>query len=96
VLQEGISNAVKHAQVTDVAVVLQGHPDAIELAVVDTGIGFDPHAAIRGRGLGLTSMQERLSLVNGEISIESRRGAGTTIRARVPLKSAGNDAVTAV
>ena len=63
--------------------------------VVDTGVGFDPHAAMRGRGLGLTSMQERLSLVNGEIAIDSRRGAGTTIRARVPLKSVGNDAVVA-
>ncbi len=85
VLQEAISNALKHARVTDIAVVLQGRPDDIELAVTDAGIGFDPDAVMRGSGLGLTSMRERLALVNGEMSIESRPGGGTTIRARVRL-----------
>jgi signal transduction histidine kinase len=68
----------------------------VELEVIDTGIGFDPEAAMRSHGLGLISMQERLSLVKGEISIESKPGAGTTVRARVPFHSSGDYLVEAV
>jgi signal transduction histidine kinase len=57
---------------------------------MDHGIGFDADGAMKTHGLGLISMQERLNLINGKFSIESRPGAGTTIRARVPL--AGTEA----
>jgi signal transduction histidine kinase len=53
--------------------------------VRDSGIGFETAEAIKGRGLGLTSMQERLKLVNGQLSIDSKPQRGTTIQARVPL-----------
>jgi signal transduction histidine kinase len=53
--------------------------------VHDSGIGFVPEDAIRGRGLGLTSMGERLKLVDGQLSINSKPRRGTTIHARVPL-----------
>jgi len=53
--------------------------------VRDSGIGFEPEEAIKGCGLGLTSMRERLKLVNGKLSIESKPERGTTIQARVPL-----------
>ena len=92
VLQEGISNAVKHAGVGHVTVTLRGCRDEIELEIVDAGSGFNPTAALTGGGLGLISMQERLTLVNGNISIESRPGAGTRIRARVPLRRPGDAA----
>jgi len=59
--------------------------NGIELMVHDSGIGFDPEKAMSGQGLGLTSMKERLKLVDGRLSIESRLHAGTTIRVRVPL-----------
>ena len=85
VLQEALTNAVKHAGVNHFSVALRGGEDEIQLEVVDTGIGFDPQAALRRHGLGLVSMQERLSLVHGEIAIDSRPGAGTQVRARVPL-----------
>jgi signal transduction histidine kinase len=77
VLQEALTNAVKHAGVSHVNVALRGCEDTIELEVVDTGIGFDPVAALRAHGLGLVSMQERLNLVHGEFAIDSRPGAGT-------------------
>jgi signal transduction histidine kinase len=96
VLQEAINNAVKHAGVARVTVTLRGVGDDIELEIVDTGAGFNPNTAMRGGGLGLISMQERLSLVNGNISIESRLGGGTTIRARVPLSRPANDALAAI
>ena len=60
----------------------------------DLGVGFDPQDAIHRRGLGLISMRERLQLVNGEFSINSQLGSGTTIHARVPFK--GTDSLRAV
>jgi signal transduction histidine kinase len=53
--------------------------------VTDSGFGFEEQEAFTRQGLGLISMRERVQLVNGEVSVESHRGAGTTIRARVPL-----------
>lgn len=84
VLQEALTNALKHAGPSHVKVALHGGEDDIRLEVVDTGVGFDPKAALRSHGLGLVSMQERLSLVRGELTIDSRPGAGTKVRARVP------------
>jgi PAS domain S-box-containing protein len=85
VLQEALHNAVRHSGVHHFDVELRGTLDALYLTVRDSGLGFDLEAALRGRGLGLSSMQERLKLVHGELSIESRPAHGTTIRARVPL-----------
>jgi len=55
------------------------------LDVIDQGVGFDAEAVGQRRGLGLISMKERLNLVHGEIHVESRPGAGTIVRVRVPL-----------
>ncbi|HEX7288032.1 MAG TPA: PAS domain S-box protein [Candidatus Angelobacter sp.] len=96
VLQEALHNAVKYAGVRHFTVALRGAGDAVELEVIDTGVGFDPEAAMRSHGLGLISMQERLSLVKGEISIESKSGVGTRVRARVPFCSSGDYLVEAV
>ena len=59
----------------------------VHLIVKDSGRGFDIEAAKRGSGLGLTSMQERVRLINGAISFESKPMEGTTIRVRVPVNS---------
>jgi PAS domain S-box-containing protein len=85
VLQEALNNAVRHSGVKRFSVTLVGQFDAILLEVVDAGAGFDVEAGMRGQGLGLLSMQERLRLINGEMSIESQPGCGTTIHARIPL-----------
>jgi PAS domain S-box-containing protein len=85
VLQEALRNAVKHSGARHVEVGLWGTADEIHLAVSDPGIGFDSKAAKEGRGLGLVSMEERLKLLKGTISIESQPNRGTTIQARVPL-----------
>jgi Histidine kinase-, DNA gyrase B-, and HSP90-like ATPase len=66
-------------------VLLKGGTGGIELTVQDWGVGFEPEAAVRGRGLGLASMKERLKLVDGQLSIHSRPRQGTTIQARVPF-----------
>ena len=86
VLQEAIQNAIKHSGSAEISVSVCGGADEIELVVRDGGIGFDAHEAGKGRGLGLTSMKERLKLVRGNVVIESQPGGGTTIYARVPVE----------
>ena len=64
---------------------LRGSSNAIHLTVKDSGAGFDTETTKAKRGLGLISMEERLKLVNGTLSIESQTQRGTTIHAHVPL-----------
>jgi signal transduction histidine kinase len=87
VLQEGVTNALKHGGVPRVEATLRGSPSDIQLEIVDTGTGFDVEAAFNRRAPGLVGMQERVRLVSGELSIQSRVGGGTRIRAHVPLSS---------
>ena len=95
VLQEALHNSAKHSGVRHFEVQLWGTSVEIHLTVSDSGAGFDSEAAKEGRGLGLISMEERLKLVKGTLSIESQPKRGTTIHARVPLGS-GRDAMRAV
>jgi len=85
VLQEALQNAVKHSASRHAHVSLNGQVDTITLTVKDSGAGFDPHEAMRGAGLGLTSMKERLKVLGGQLSIHSERGRGTLIQAVAPL-----------
>ena len=87
VLQEALQNAVKHSGSQRIQVSLSHGSDAIVLTVHDSGIGFEPGEAVKGRGLGLISMKERLKLVDGELFIESQAHTGTTVHARVPVSS---------
>jgi PAS domain S-box-containing protein len=93
VLQEALQNAVRHSGVRHFEVSLTLAADEIELSVEDRGVGFEPEKANRGHGLGLTSMRERLRLIDGQLSIDSKPHHGTTVRARAPVsprvKSAG-------
>jgi len=96
VLQEALHNAVKHSKERQFAVEALGTSDALILTIKDAGLGFDLEAAMKGRGLGLTSMQERLKLVNGELSINSQPMHGTTIHAQVPFMRPAKAARAAV
>jgi PAS domain S-box-containing protein len=92
VLQEALRNATKHSGVKRFEVSLWGSTGEIHLTVSDLGAGFDAEAAMKSTGLGLTSMQERLRLVGGELSINSQPKGGTTIHARVPFDSSSDSA----
>ena len=92
VLQESLHNAAKHSTVRHFEVRLWGTSSEIHLTVSDSGVGFDDEAAKTSRGLGLISMEERLKMLNGTFSVESRPQHGTTIHARVPFRS-GKDSV---
>ena len=86
VLQEAVRNAAKHSGARHFAADLRGSAEGINLTVRDQGVGFDWQNAENARGLGLISMKERLQLVNGEFSVKSEPGRGTTISARVPYR----------
>src|SRR6267154_922750 len=92
VLQEALRNATKHSGVKSFEVRLWGTSDAIHLSIGDLGAGFDVDAVKKSAGLGLTSMQERLRLVSGELSLNSQLRLGTTIHARVPFTSSRDSA----
>jgi signal transduction histidine kinase/ABC-type uncharacterized transport system substrate-binding protein len=95
VLQEALSNVVKHSGAQHGWVTLRGVGDQVALHVIDDGRGFDAPSALTGHGLGLISMQERLRLVNGEVSIDSEPGAGTTVRATAPMRMTPADTAAA-
>jgi PAS domain S-box-containing protein len=92
VLQEALHNSAKHSGVKYFEVGLWGTSDEIHLTVKDSGAGFDREAAKESRGLGLISMEERLKLVKGTLSINSQAKGGTTIHARVPFDSSSDSA----
>jgi PAS domain S-box-containing protein len=83
VLQEAVQNAAKHSGSRHLQVLLRSGSHQIELTIHDSGIGFDPEKTLHKEGLGLTSMRERIKLVNGELFIESGLQRGTTVCARV-------------
>jgi PAS domain S-box-containing protein len=87
VLQEALQNAAKHSGVKHVDVQLNGTTEDVQLIVTDLGKGFDLNLALKGRGLGLTSMQERVRVLNGTVAIRSKPMGGTTIHVRIPVRS---------
>ena len=86
VLQEALTNIVRHAAAKHVGIVLRRGADNLTMIVEDDGCGFaDPEAGPPRARLGLLGIRERLSLVDGTLEIESARGKGTALFARIPL-----------
>jgi len=84
ITQEALRNVAKHSGAAEAEVELTGKTDEIDLCISDPGRGFDVEAAKGVAGIGLISMQERLRLVRGQLSIESAPSRGTQIRVRIP------------
>jgi signal transduction histidine kinase len=82
VVQEALTNVVRHAGVTRAAVVIDCIDDLVAVAVRDEGRGFEPGGALGS--LGLAGMAERAALIGGSIDIVSAPGAGTTVRLEAP------------
>jgi PAS domain S-box-containing protein len=85
VAQEALRNVAKHAVAREASVSLAGTGHEVVLRVEDRGIGFDPAAPRSQPGLGLSSMQERVRLIRGKLSISSAAERGTAVVVRVPL-----------
>ena len=84
IVQESLTNIVKHAHARVVSIVLARKPDSVALVIEDDGRGFNPDETREG-GFGLEGMRERAAILAGKLQIESRAGAGTTIVVEVPL-----------
>jgi two-component system sensor histidine kinase NreB len=82
-VQEAITNARKHAGVGRVLVAITEDSTHICVVVSDEGVGFE--VAQAGTGVGLLGLRERLSLVGAQLEVESAPGAGTKVRARIPV-----------
>jgi signal transduction histidine kinase len=85
IAQETLQNVAKHSGVATAVATLLHSGETLLFSVSDEGAGFDVSAVSERAGLGLVGMRERLQLLGGELSIESRRGAGTLIRAQCPI-----------
>ena len=91
VAQEALHNVVRHAQANAVELSVAEVDQALTLKIHDDGAGFDVERTLarRGdRGLGLAGMRDRVEALSGRLSIASEPGAGTTIEAEIPLRSA--------
>jgi signal transduction histidine kinase len=91
--QEALTNVVKHADATAVEVSLTERDDCVEIVVQDDGRGFDPDDETDG--FGLLGMRERASLADGRLEVEAAPGAGTTVRATIPVIHDADDTATA-
>ena len=84
VVQEALTNAVRHARARTIRVQLTATDEGVELSVIDDGIGFDASQR-SGSGLGLRSIDERVRLARGHLTVESRPGRGTSLVVRLPM-----------
>jgi signal transduction histidine kinase len=85
IVQELLNNIVKHAEATAVEVTMHYQPGMLLIIVADNGKGFDAFdEASANKGLGLHNMLNRMSLINGQITISSAPGSGTTARVQLP------------
>jgi len=90
IIQESLTNVAKHAQASHVTVALRERGRKVHVQIKDNGKSFPVEkqlSARRPRRLGLLGMQERLSLINGHLAIESAPGGGTAVRAEIPFTS---------
>lgn len=90
IIQEGITNIVKHAQATQATVKIIYTKTKIDLEIIDDGIGFNEETAQRAKlnhHLGLRSMQKRIELLQGEFEIISKMNEGTIIKIVIPVEN---------
>lgn len=89
IMHEALVNVHKHAQARHVWVQLEFQDAEVRLNIRDDGCGFDPATGFRKeRYMGLKTMKERASLAGGQLTVESRRGRGTSVQVCLPLPTA--------
>src|SRR5262249_35503065 len=92
IVQEALTNALKHAHATHVGVTVAEEDGEVVVEVRDDGAGFHPEVATRG--YGLTGMRERVQLAGGRLEIDTGE-QGTCVRAAVPARHAAGHAAPA-
>ncbi|MEE8163333.1 MAG: ATP-binding protein, partial [Anaerolineae bacterium] len=92
IIQEALANVRKHAHARRVKIRFELWDSVVQTTVEDSGRGFQPAEARRGRHFGLDTMRERAESVGGTLLIESKPGAGTKVVVRLPQdEKGGND-----
>jgi len=86
IVQEALTNILRHAQATEVAVAMKEVDGILELRVSDNGRGITPAEMSNNKSLGLLGMRENAHLIGGRVDIVGLRGSGTTVHVRVPLR----------
>lgn len=90
IIQEALTNAVRHSQATRVDVLLKRRDHTLAVLVEDNGVGFDPAETAHER-LGLLGMRERAEMLGGDLYIESGQDKGTTIVVEIPYDDSHSD-----
>jgi signal transduction histidine kinase len=88
VAQEALTNVARHARATQVKMSISRISGAIRMEISDNGRSFPVEkivSALNPKRLGLVGMKERVEMVGGNLTIESVRGKGTTVRAEIPF-----------
>jgi signal transduction histidine kinase len=88
ILQESLSNILRHAQATRVQVVLRVERDWIWMSIGDNGVGLHPSGRHKPGSFGLVGIEERVNILGGSFDVHSEPGGGTTIRVAVPMRDA--------
>ncbi|RME81610.1 MAG: HAMP domain-containing protein, partial [Caldilineae bacterium] len=95
IAQEAISNVMRHARASRVDIALRFAPEQVEMCVQDDGVGFDVPSVLaatsRNGCIGLLGMRERAELLGGQLHLDSRPQAGTTLTVRIPLEDSAHD-----
>ncbi|MGO8916827.1 MAG: response regulator [Stellaceae bacterium] len=90
VVQEAMTNVLKHAEATTVSLLLEHRGDWLQIIVEDNGKGFDLAASVGAGCFGLAGMRERLALIGGTLTVDTVVGGGTTLYFRIPLRPNGS------
>jgi signal transduction histidine kinase len=92
IVQEGVTNILRHAKASRMAVTLRPVKEGVEVAIEDDGVGFSVKEAMGASGershLGLIGIQERVRTFNGQFHISSAKGKGTRLSAMIPFDEA--------
>ncbi|KOS66652.1 histidine kinase [Lysinibacillus contaminans] len=85
-VQECVTNAMKHGKSKDIWVKLEWLRDAVNIVIKDDGVGFDPQI-VKDHSFGIIGMRERIELLHGKMSIQSEVNRGTTVLFKIPLET---------
>lgn len=94
IVQEAMNNILKHANATEVNVLMKKNKNKLNITIQDNGNGFDKKikkkSNIQARGIGLSVMRERAKLLGGTVNIDSKPGQGTSVIIDIPLERSSN------
>jgi PAS domain S-box-containing protein len=85
IAQEALNNLIKHSRAQQAVITVERDLHSVRIRIADDGIGFDPAQAMTQRGLGLTSITERVRMLGGQLDIQSAPGNGTQLVIEVPV-----------